>query len=95
MNEVMNDERNDERNKKKISKLSTYALYLAIIFSRNLLIFMVSKELLEYIGLRVRVTFIIMWALPAISLLFYWGFRAWEKVHSLDSKDIFEVFKDR
>lgn len=60
MNDESNDERNDERNKKKISKLSTYALYLAIIFSRNLLIFMVSKELLEYIGLRARVTFIIM-----------------------------------
>ena len=89
MNEVMNNESNE----KKVSELSTYALYLAIILFRNLLIFMISKELLEYIGLRARVTFIIMWALPAVSLLFYWGFRVWEKAHSLDSKDISEVFK--
>lgn len=85
----------NKNNEKKVSRLSTYTLYLTIIMFRNLVIFMVCKGILECIGINTTEAFMIIWVLTASSLLFYWGFRAWEKAHSLDSKDIFEVLKEK
>ena len=85
----------NKNNEKKVSRLSTYSLYLTIIMFRNLVIFMVCKGILECIGINTTEAFMIIWVLTASSLLLYWGFRVWEVVHSLDSKDIIEVLKEK